>query len=216
MLRGWRRRRHLSQLELALEAGVSTRHLSFVETGRARPSAAMVLRLAEQLEVPLRERNDLLLAAGYAPAYGAARTSTTPEMGPARARRSSTVLRGHEPLPGARRWTATGSCVAGNSSPSALLAEGMVAAPAGAAGQRPARRRCIPEGVAPRIVNLAELRAHLLEQARPPGRRAAATRRSPTLPRGAARATPAPATRPGAARIPARYDDRGAHAPAHR
>src|SRR5688572_10592718 len=69
LLRDWRRRRRLSQLDLALEAGVSTRHLSFVETGRSRPSADMVLHLAEELEVPLRERNRLLLAAGHAPVY---------------------------------------------------------------------------------------------------------------------------------------------------
>src|SRR5581483_6294836 len=79
LLREWRTRRRLSQLELALEAGVSARHLSFVETGRSRPSAEMVLHLAEQLEVPLRERNQLLLAAGYAPRYGA-RSLDDPEM----------------------------------------------------------------------------------------------------------------------------------------
>ncbi|HET6394065.1 MAG TPA: helix-turn-helix transcriptional regulator, partial [Blastococcus sp.] len=70
LLRDWRQRRRLSQLDLASDAGVSARHLSFVETGRARPSREMVLHLAEQLEVPLRERNDLLLAAGFAPVYG--------------------------------------------------------------------------------------------------------------------------------------------------
>ena len=69
LLREWRERRRLSQLELALEADISTRHLSFVETGRSQPSREMVLRLAEQLDVPLRERNQLLLAAGYAPVY---------------------------------------------------------------------------------------------------------------------------------------------------
>src|SRR5215207_4932069 len=69
LLREWRERRRLSQLALALDAEVSTRHLSFVETGRSAPSREMVLRLAEQLEVPLRERNSLLLAAGYAPVY---------------------------------------------------------------------------------------------------------------------------------------------------
>src|SRR5581483_11129293 len=69
LLRGWRERRRLSQLDLALQAEVSTRHLSFVETGRAVPSREMVLHLAEQLDVPLRERNTLLLAAGYAPVY---------------------------------------------------------------------------------------------------------------------------------------------------
>src|SRR6266545_771842 len=68
-LRHWRQHRRLSQLDLAHEAEISTRHLSFVETGRSLPSREMVLRLAEQLEVPLRERNQLLLSAGFAPAY---------------------------------------------------------------------------------------------------------------------------------------------------
>ncbi len=84
LLRDWRRRRRLSQLDLALEAGVSARHLSFVETGRSRPSAEMVLHLAEHLDVPLRDRNQLLLAAGYAPVYGQ-RGLDEPEMGPVRA-----------------------------------------------------------------------------------------------------------------------------------
>src|SRR5215468_10680430 len=97
MLREWRRVRRFSQLELALEAGVSSRHLSFVETGRSRPSAAMVLHLAERLDVPLRERNDLLLAAGYAPAY-AQRGLETPEMGPVR-EAIEQVLTRHEPYP---------------------------------------------------------------------------------------------------------------------
>ena len=70
LLRDWRRRRGLSQLEVSLDAAVSARHLSFVETGRARPSRELVLHLAEHFDVPLRERNALLLAAGYAPAYG--------------------------------------------------------------------------------------------------------------------------------------------------
>jgi len=70
LLREWRQRRRLSQLDLALEAGVSARHLSFLETGRSRPSAEMVLHLADELEVPLRDRNQLLLAAGHAPVYG--------------------------------------------------------------------------------------------------------------------------------------------------
>ena len=70
LLRDWRQRRRRSQLDLALDAGVSARHVSFVETGRAQPSREMVLHLAEELEVPLRERNQLLLAAGYAPVYG--------------------------------------------------------------------------------------------------------------------------------------------------
>src|SRR6476661_5786126 len=112
MLRDWRRRRHLSQLDLALEAGVSARHLSFVETGRSRPSAEMVTHLAEQLDVPLRERNQLLLAAGYAPAYGQ-RGLDEPEMGPVR-EVLDRVLKGHEPFPAVvvdRHW----GMVAGNS-----------------------------------------------------------------------------------------------------
>src|SRR5437588_10364157 len=83
LLRAWRQRRSLSQLELALEADVSSRHVSFLETGRARPSREMVLHLAEHLEVPLRDRNGLLLAAGYAPVY-AERELQTPEMQPVR------------------------------------------------------------------------------------------------------------------------------------
>src|SRR5512135_2858973 len=79
MLRSWRQRRNISQLELALDAAVSPRHISFVETGRARPSREMVVRLAEELQVPLRERNALLLAAGYAPVY-AERPLDSPEM----------------------------------------------------------------------------------------------------------------------------------------
>ena len=83
LLRDWRRRRRLSQLDLALEAGVSARHLSFLETGRSKPSREMVLHLAEELDVPLRDRNQLLLAAGFAPAY-AERTLDAPEMAPVR------------------------------------------------------------------------------------------------------------------------------------
>src|ERR1700742_222035 len=97
LLRDWRRRRRMSQLDLALEAGVSARHLSFVETGRSRPSADMVVQLAEHLEVPLRERNALLLAAGYAPAY-AQHALSAPERPPTRGA-IDRVLAGHEPYP---------------------------------------------------------------------------------------------------------------------
>src|SRR5689334_11344385 len=83
LLRRWRRRRSLSQLELALDAAVSSRHVSFLETGRAQPSRTMLLRLAERLEVPLRERNELLLAAGYAPVYSERPLENT-EMEPVR------------------------------------------------------------------------------------------------------------------------------------
>src|SRR3954453_7051715 len=113
LLRDWRQRRRLSQLDLALEAGVSARHLSFVETGRSKPSPEMVLHLAEQLEVPLRDRNRMLLAAGYAAIY-AERALDAPEMETVR-RALDLVLRGHEPNPAvvvARGW----NIVAANSS----------------------------------------------------------------------------------------------------
>src|SRR5690349_572764 len=83
LLRHWRQRRRLSQLDLALEAGVSPRHVSFLETGRSKPSQQMVLHLAEQLDVPLRDRNAMLLAAGYAPAYEE-RALDAPDMEPVR------------------------------------------------------------------------------------------------------------------------------------
>src|ERR671935_1119783 len=111
LLREWRQRRRMSQLDLGLEAGVSARHVSFIETGRSRPSAEMVLQLAEALSVPLRERNALLLAAGYAPAYGQ-RGLDEPEMGPVR-EAIDRLLRGHEPYPAVvvdRHW----GMVAGN------------------------------------------------------------------------------------------------------
>jgi transcriptional regulator with XRE-family HTH domain len=97
LLKAWRRRRRLSQLELALEAGVSQRHLSFLESGRARPSRSMILQLGECLDVPLRERNDWLLAAGFAPVF-AARPLDDPQMRQVMAavRR---MLAGHEPFP---------------------------------------------------------------------------------------------------------------------
>ena len=121
LLREWRQRRRLSQLDLALEAGVSARHLSFLETGRSRPSAEMVLHLADELEVPLRDRNQLLLAAGHAPVYGQ-RGLEEPAMGPVRDM-IERVLSGHEPYPAVvvdRHW----GMVAGNRAVS-LLTEGV-------------------------------------------------------------------------------------------
>ena len=97
LLREWRQRRHLSQLELAGMAGVSTRHLSFIETGRSRPSREMVLHLAEELDVPLRDRNPLLLAAGHAPAYGSTNLDAE-SMKPVRAILER-VLQSHQPYP---------------------------------------------------------------------------------------------------------------------
>src|SRR4051794_9784532 len=159
LLRDWRRRRRLSQMDLALEAGVSTRHLSFVETGRARPSPEMVEHLAEQLEVPLRDRNRLLLAAGYAPAYRE-RALDEPELVPVR-EALDRVLAAHEPYPAVvvdRGW----NLVASNASVAMLLdgvAPHLLEPPANVL-----RLSLHPEGVAPRIVNLGEWRAHLLER----------------------------------------------------
>jgi transcriptional regulator with XRE-family HTH domain len=159
LLRDWRQRRRLSQLDLALDAGVSARHLSFVETGRSKPSSEMVLHLAEQLEVPLRERNQLLLAAGYAPVYGE-RTLDDPEMQPVR-EAIELVLGGHEPYPALlvdQHW----EMVAANRGV-ALITDGvapdLLEPPVNAL-----RVALHPEGMAPRILNLAEWRAHLLER----------------------------------------------------
>lgn len=158
LLRGWRQRRRLSQLELALEAGVSTRHLSFIETGRALPSRDMVLRLAEQLDVPLRERNELLLAAGFAPAYG----SRSPDAALAPAMDLvNAVLRAHEPYPALaidRYWT----LISANRAVSPLLAgcaEALLIPPVNVL-----RLTLHPEGMAPRIDNLWQWRAHLLHR----------------------------------------------------
>jgi transcriptional regulator with XRE-family HTH domain len=159
LLRDWRQRRRLSQLDLALDAGVSARHLSFVETGRSRPSPEMIIHLAEQLEVPLRDRNQLLLAGGYAPVYGE-RQLDAPEMEPVRDA-LDLVLTGHEPYPAAvvdRGW----NMVAANRAV-ALLTEGvapeLLEPPANVL-----RASLHPDGMAPRIANLGEWRAHLLER----------------------------------------------------
>ncbi len=161
LLRDWRTRRRMSQLDLALEAGVSARHLSFLETGRSRPSREMVLRLCEELEVPLRDRNRLLLAAGFAPAYDE-RPLEAPEMEPVR-RAVAQVLTGHEPFPAAvvDRWW---NLVAANRNVSLFL-EG-VAAHLLEPPVNVLRVSLHPEGMAPRIVNLAEWRGHLLDRLR--------------------------------------------------
>jgi transcriptional regulator with XRE-family HTH domain len=159
MLRDWRQRRRLSQLDLALEAGVSARHLSFVETGRAKPSAEMVVHLAEQLEVPLRDRNQLLLAAGYAPQYGA-RSLDDPDMAPVRDALGR-VLAGHEPYPAIavdRSW----NLVASNSALGVMLegvADELLVPPVNCM-----RLALHPDGIAPRILNLGEWRGHLLHR----------------------------------------------------
>ncbi|MGN9914035.1 helix-turn-helix domain-containing protein [Phytohabitans sp. LJ34] len=161
LLRRWRQTRRLSQLELAIQAEVSTRHLSFVETGRAAPSREMVLHLAEHLDVPLRDRNELLLAAGYAPAYPA-EALDSPRLTAVRAAIRQ-ILAGHEPYPAVvvdRAWR----LVDANSSV-AVLTEG-VAPELLAPPMNVLRVTLHPDGMAPRVANLPEWRAHLLERLR--------------------------------------------------
>ena len=160
-LREWRQRRRLSQLDLSVDAEVSTRHLSCVETGRAMPSREMVLRLADRLEVPLRERNRLLTAAGYAPMYGERRLDD-PALAAARAA-VELVLKAHEPCPALavdRHW----NLVSYNRAVPPLL-EG--AAPELLQPPLNVLRLSLhPAGLAPRIANLAQWRAHLLARLR--------------------------------------------------
>jgi transcriptional regulator with XRE-family HTH domain len=161
LLREWRERRRLSQLELAIQAEISTRHLSFVETGRSVPSRDMVLHLAEQLELPLRERNQLLLAAGYAPVYPE-RALDSPQLAAVRAALRQ-LLAGHEPYPAAvvdRSWTLV------EANASVALLTGGVAADLLAPPVNVLRLSLHPSGLAPRIVNLGEWRAHLLGRLR--------------------------------------------------
>ena len=144
LLREWRKRRHQSQLALALEAGVSQRHLSFVESGRAQPSREMLLRLAEQLEVPLRERNRLLNAAGFAPVY-AERPLADPALDAARRAVD-------------RHWT----LVTANRAVAPLLAGASAALLAPPVNVL--RLSLHPDGLAPAIVNLAQWRSYLLQR----------------------------------------------------
>ena len=156
-IRHWRARRRLSQLELALEADVSTRHLSCLETGRAAPSREMILRLANRLDVPLRERNRLLTAAGFAPMYPA-RPLADPALAAAR-HVVELVLRGHEPCPALavdRHWN-----VVMQNRAVALLLDG-VASELLEGPVNALRLSLHPRGMAPRIVNLAAWRAHVL------------------------------------------------------
>jgi transcriptional regulator with XRE-family HTH domain len=157
MLRDWRQRRRLSQLALAVEANVSTRHLSFVESGRSTPSREMLLHLAEHLEIPLRERNRLLLAAGYAPGFEE-RPLGAPELRAAQ-QAIAQVLDGHEPFPALAidgQW----NLVSANRAVAPLL---VGCAPELLAGKINVLRLSLhPKGIAPRIENLAEWRAHLL------------------------------------------------------
>lgn len=158
LLRSWRLRRRMSQLDLAVEAEVSTRHLSFVETGRSKPSKELVVHLAEHLEVPLRDRNSLLLAAGYAPTYQE-RPLDDVAMTPVRTALDK-ILAGHEPYPAVivdRRW----DLVSANDAAMAILTDGvspeLLAPPVNAL-----KVSLHPDGLAPRILNFAEYSAHLL------------------------------------------------------
>lgn len=157
LLREWRSRRHLSQLDLASEAGVSTRHVSFIETGRSQPSRDMVIHLAEHLEVPLRERNALLVAAGYAPLYQQSELDSA-EMVPVKTA-LRTIFVGYEPFPAAvvdRGW----NLVDANSSIGVLIegvAPELLAPPANVL-----RATLHPDGLAPRILNFEQWSSHLL------------------------------------------------------
>lgn len=157
LLRRWRTARGLSQLELSTATGVSSRHLSFLETGRAQPSKQIVLFLAEQLDVPLLDRNDLLLAAGFAPGYDS-RSLDHPAMSQVR-ESIQRLLAAHEPYPalvmdgGWHRLLANeGTRLFLDGVPDFLLAEPV----------NVLRVTLHPEGMAPRIANLAEWGEHLL------------------------------------------------------
>ncbi|GGJ62360.1 transcriptional regulator [Sphingopyxis bauzanensis] len=158
-LREWRSRRRMSQMDLALDTDMSTRHLSFIETGRSKPSAQMLQRIADRLEVPHRARNALLLAAGYAPDYQE-RPLDSPEMAGVRAIVEH-VLKGHEPYPALavdRHW----NMIAANEAIAILIAQvspALLAPPVNVL-----RIALHPEGLAPQIVNYGEWRAHILER----------------------------------------------------
>lgn len=157
LLRDWRQRRRMSQLLLAAEADISTRHLSFVESGRALPSREMVMHLAERLDVPLRARNMLLVAAGYAPLFRE-RPLTDPQLTAAR-EAVELVLKGHEPYPALaidRHWT----IITANRALAPLLgaaSEALLAPPVNAL-----RLSLHPDGIASSIVNWHAWRAHVL------------------------------------------------------
>lgn len=158
LLRDWRQRRRLSQLDLSNEAAVSARHLSFVETGRSKPSRELVLHLAEHLDVPLRERNSLLMAAGFAPVYRE-RSLDDDEMDPVRGA-LDVILAGHEPYPAVivdRLW----NIVTANAAALGLFTVGV----APALLEPPVnvvRLGVHPDGLGSRVKNLAQFSEHLL------------------------------------------------------
>jgi transcriptional regulator with XRE-family HTH domain len=161
LLRKWRQRRNLSQLELALRSAVSARHLSFIETGRTRPSREMILHLAERLDVPLRDRNQLLLAAGFAPVFGE-RSLDESEMAPVR-QALERFLSAHEPYPALvvdRRW----NVIAANRG--VLYVNRDVAPELRAPPANALRIALHPDGLAPRITNLPDWSGYLLGRLR--------------------------------------------------
>lgn len=162
LLRGWRQRRRLSQLDLSVEAEVSTRHLSFVETGRSKPSRELVLHLAEHLDVPLRERNSLLLAAGYAPAYQE-RALDDAAMDPVR-EALDRILAAHEPYPAVivdRGWDLVSANLSALTLFTAGVAPELLEAPVNVY-----RLGLHPDGIGRRVRNFAEYSQHLLVQLR--------------------------------------------------
>lgn len=159
-LRTWRERHRLSQLHCALEANISQRHLSFLETGRARPSRDMLIHLADRLNIPLRERNAALLAAGFAPAYSD-RELTDPEMEAAHAA-LKTILEAHEPFPALvidRHWNMLQA-----NGPVGPLLDGVADQTLLTPPINVLRLSLHPKGLAPRIENLGEWRDHLLHR----------------------------------------------------
>jgi transcriptional regulator with XRE-family HTH domain len=159
LIQSWRRNRRLSQLDLAADAGISQRHLSFVESGRSQPSREMVLHLAEHLGIPMRERNAMLLAAGYAPVYSE-RALDDPDLEAAR-QAVDLILKGHEPHPALavdRHW----NLVSANRALGFLL-EGVDAALL-APPVNVLRLSLHPDGLGPRIVNYRQWRAHVIER----------------------------------------------------
>jgi transcriptional regulator with XRE-family HTH domain len=161
LLRQWRERRRVTQLELALDAGVSARHLSFVETGRSKPGREMLLRVLEQLKVPFREQNRLLLAAGHAPAFPE-RSLDDPDLTPVR-EALDVILSGHEPYPAVavdRVW----NLIAANSAMLALI-ESVEIDPALLEPPVNVMRIGLnPRGLGPLFVNLGHWQAHWLKR----------------------------------------------------
>src|SRR5689334_12025906 len=159
LIRWWRERRRLTQLELSGLSEVSTRHLSYVETGRARPSSRLILHLCEHLDVPLRRRNDILLAAGFAPAYAEHGLADPPLAAVSSA--ITAILAAHEPLPALAvdgHW----DLIAATSAVTALTADcapSLLEPPVNVL-----RLSLHPDGMAPNIANLGQWRAHLLHR----------------------------------------------------